>query len=316
MLPEYIPINSVGPLFALAANAIMTILCLLTSAIYWHYRPLRSLFLFNLFVTFCFFGWFIYTLQKSSESILIGYKIMFAALALLPASWFWFYSAILNEKPGKRFSAVTGMSLILATMAIFGRGPWLLGFPLEPDPVALNILRPHSKLLRPLILCFCLSACVFYFSMIMVRVWRFKEKRPIYLLSIAFGLIIWFLGGLHDALRVAGMAILIKGQVLWLASFWLSVFLTIAVTLHFRTLELAVREARDVFERFVPPAYLRRIATEGLGSIRLGQADQQWVTILCCDIRGFTSLSEQLNPTKLIAFVNRLFDRIAHVVNR
>jgi adenylate cyclase len=69
-----------------------------------------------------------------------------------------------------------------------------------------------------------------------------------------------------------------------------------------------------MFERFVPPAYLRRIASKGLGAIRLGEADQQWVTILCCDIRGFTALSERFTPSQLIAFVNRLYERITRMV--
>jgi adenylate cyclase len=81
-------------------------------------------------------------------------------------------------------------------------------------------------------------------------------------------------------------------------------------------LEQAVREARDVFEKFVPPAYLRRIAAKGLQSIRLGEADQQDVTILCCDIRGFTPLSERLNPSQLIAFVNGFLNRITKPVSR
>lgn len=87
------------------------------------------------------------------------------------------------------------------------------------------------------------------------------------------------------------------------------------MALHFRSLEQAVRESRDVFERFVPPAYLRRIAAQGLKSIRLGEADQQCVTILCCDIRGFTSLSERVNPSELIALINHLFERITRVVD-
>jgi class 3 adenylate cyclase len=151
--------------------------------------------------------------------------------------------------------------------------------------------------------------------MIMLRLGRFKDQR-MYLLPAATGLLIWFLGGIHDSLRVGGVTILIKDQILWFASFWLSIFLTIAVALHFRSLEKAVREARDVFERFVPPAYLRRIAAKGLGSIRLGEADQQCVTILCCDIRGFTPLSERLSPSQLVAFVNHLLERITSVVNR
>jgi len=108
---------------------------------------------------------------------------------------------------------------------------------------------------------------------------------------------------------------LTKEKILWFASFWLSIFLAVAVAIHYRSLEQAVREARDVFEKFVPPAYLRRIAAKGLRSIRLGEADQQVVTILCCDIRGFTPLSETLNPSQLIAFVNRLLERITRVVS-
>jgi adenylate cyclase len=149
----------------------------------------------------------------------------------------------------------------------------------------------------------------------MIRLYRSKAPRPVYLLPVAIGLFFWFLGGLHDAIRSTGVILLSKNQVLWFTSFWLSILLTVAVALHFRSLEHAVREARDVFERFVPPAYLRRIAAEGLGAIRLGEADQQCVTILCCDIRGFTPLSERLNPSQLVAFVNQLFERMTSAVN-
>ncbi len=314
MLPESLPYYSVGPFFGFVANAVITILCLVTMVLYRHYRPLRSLFFFNLFVTFCFLGWVVYSLQRSPESILLGYKIMFAALALLPASWLWFYSTLINERSSGLTWTVTGMSLILAVIALWGKGPWFLGPPLEPDRIATDILRPQSQFLRPLILSFCLFACLFYFSLIMLRLRHFKDQRA-YLLPVAVGLSIWFLGGIHDSLRVAGMIILTKNQILWFTSFWLSILLTIAVALHFRSLEQSAREARDVFERFVPPAYLRRIAAKGLGSIRLGEADQQWVTILCCDIRGFTFLSERLNPSQLVAFVNQLFERITSIVN-
>jgi len=315
MLPESLPHYSVGPFFGFATNAVMTLLCLVTLALYRHYRPLRSLFLFYLSSTFLFFGWVVYGLQKSPESILLGYRIDLASLALLPASWVWFALALFNERPGRLPWIVTGISLCLSVLALFGRGPWLLGFPLETHQVAVDILRPQSKLLRPLIHSFCLVVCLFYFFLIIIRLCRSKAPRPVYLLPVAIGLSFWFLGGLHDAIRSTGVILFSKDQVLWFTSFWLSILLTIAVALHFRSLEQAVREARDVFERFVPPAYLRRIAAKGLGSIRLGEADQQWVTILCCDIRGFTFLSERLNPSQLVAFVNQLFERITSVVN-
>ncbi|HUL31206.1 MAG TPA: adenylate/guanylate cyclase domain-containing protein, partial [Thermodesulfobacteriota bacterium] len=83
----------------------------------------------------------------------------------------------------------------------------------------------------------------------------------------------------------------------------------------FRSLEQAIYEAKNMFERFVPPAYLRRIASNGLGAIRLGEADQQWVTILCCDLRGFTAWSERFTPSQLIAFMNRLYEGMTRVVD-
>lgn len=314
MLPHSIPHYSVGPFFGLAANAALAILCLVILALYRHYRPLRGLFLFYLLLTFFFLGGVVYGLQKSAGSILLGYRIDLAALTLLPASWVWFLSALFNERPGRLSWAVTGISIILAILALFGKGSYLLGLPLESHQISLDILRPQSKLLRPLIHSFCLLVCFFYFLLVIRRLWRFKERRA-YLLPVAIGLLFWFLGGLHDGMRSSGMGTLVKGQVLWLTSFGLSIFLTIAVALHFRSLEQAVREARDVFERFVPPAYLRRIASEGLKSIHLGEADQQCVTVLCCDIRGFTALSERLTPSQLIAIINYLFERITRVVD-
>ena len=315
MLPEFLPHYSVGPFFGLAANAVMAILCFVILALYRHYRPLRSLFFFYLFSTFFFLGGVIYGLQRSPESILLGYRIDLAALAFLPATWIWFVSALFDERPGWLSWTVTGISLFLAALAVLGQGPYFLGLPLETHQIAADVWRPQSKLLRPLIHFFCLVVCLCYFFRITARLWRFKGKRPVYLLPVGFGLLFWLLGGLHDAIRSTGVALLIKTQVLWFASFWLTIFLTLAITLHFRSLEQAVREARDVFERFVPPAYLRRIATNGLGSIRLGEADQQSVTILYCDVRGFTSLSEKLNPSQLVAFINRLLERINPLVN-
>jgi hypothetical protein len=72
--------------------------------------PAGSLFFFYLFITFCFLGWVVYGLQKSPESILLGYRILYAALALLPASWYWFYSALSNEKADWLSWAITGLA--------------------------------------------------------------------------------------------------------------------------------------------------------------------------------------------------------------
>jgi hypothetical protein len=287
MLPDSIPNFSIGPLCGLVANAILAILCLITSIIYSHYRPLRSLFFFYVFITFSFLGWVLWGLQRSPESILLGHRFFYAGLALLPGTWFWFFVGLFDEKPGPLTWTMTGISITLALAALLGEGPLFFGLPLEPDPVSFGIWRPQSKVLKLLIQIFCIGACILYIAIIIARPVRFRERKKV-LIPVMIGLFIWFLGGLHDSLLVAGASFLSNERILWFASIWLSIFLTIAIALHFHSLEQAIRQAKDMFERFVPPAYLRRIASKGLGAIRLGEADQQWVTILCCDIRGFT----------------------------
>ncbi len=313
MLPDSVPHLSIGPLCGLTANAILAILCLVISIIYYHYRPLRSLFFFYVFITFAFLGWFFWGAQRSPESVLLGYRMLYASLALLPATWFWFFLQLFNEKPRPLTWVMTGMSLLLALLALVGKGPLFFALPLEPDPISFNFWRPQSRLLKILIQSFCLAACILYISLIIARPVRFKERKQV-LIPVIMGLLIWFLGGLNDSLLSAGVTVLTEERILWFASIWLSIFLTIAIAFHFRSLEQAIRAAKNMFERFVPPAYLRRIASKGLGAIRLGEADQQWVTILCCDIRGFTSLSERFTPSQLIAFVNRLYERITRIV--
>ena len=314
MLPDFIPHSGIGPLCGLTANAILAILCLVISIIYYRYRPLWSLFFFYVFITFSFLGWFLGGLQGLPESVLLGYRILYASLALLPATWFWFFLELFNERPRPLTWVITGLAILLAVSALLGKGSLFFGLPLEPDPISFDFWKPQSRLLKVLIQCFCLAACILYILLILSRPVRFKERKQV-LVPVVMGLLIWFLGGLNDSLLVAGVTFLTEEPVLWFASIWLSIFLTIAIALHFRSLEQAIREAKTMFERFVPPAYLRRIARKGLGAIRLGEADQQWVTILCCDIRGFTALSERLPPSQLIAFVNRLYERITRVID-
>ncbi len=236
MFPNSLPHFSIGPFCGLTANAILAILCLVIWIIYRHYRPLWSLFFFYVLISFALLGSVFWGLQRSSESVLLGYRILYASLALLPATWFWFFSELFNEKPRPLTWVMTGIGMLLAVSALLGKGPLFFGLPLEPDPIAIDFWRPQSRLLKVLIQCFCLAACLLYISLILSKPLRFKERRQV-LIPVIMGLLTWFLGGLNDALLSAGVTFLTEERILWFASVWLSIFLTIAIALHFRSLE-------------------------------------------------------------------------------
>ena len=62
------------------------------------------------------------------------------------------------------------------------------------------------------------------------------------------------------------------------------------------------REIRSAFGRFVSPAVVSRLA-EMPGALELGGLQRE-LTLLFCDIRGFTTISEGLNASELTRFLN------------
>ena len=59
----------------------------------------------------------------------------------------------------------------------------------------------------------------------------------------------------------------------------------------------------EMFERFVPKQFLTKIARSGIENIELGRADVAEVSILFADVRGFTAMSESLQPQELLNFL-------------
>lgn len=71
----------------------------------------------------------------------------------------------------------------------------------------------------------------------------------------------------------------------------------------------------QMFEKFVPKQFLRRIAREGIENIQLGKAEADEISVLFADIRGFTTLSESLSPQELLNFLNACFTRLDKVIH-
>ncbi len=69
---------------------------------------------------------------------------------------------------------------------------------------------------------------------------------------------------------------------------------------------------RSALERFLSPEVVKMVAANPKG-IRLGGVNQK-VSILFADIRGFTTLSENMPPEKVVELLNEYFTRVTDVV--
>jgi adenylate cyclase len=80
--------------------------------------------------------------------------------------------------------------------------------------------------------------------------------------------------------------------------------------------ETAVRRTQTTFGRFVTPSIARTIMDiEERGELALG-GEEQRVTVLFGDIRGFTAMSEGMAPHVLLETLNRYFQGVVNIVNR
>ena len=80
--------------------------------------------------------------------------------------------------------------------------------------------------------------------------------------------------------------------------------------------QTAVSRTQSTFGRFVTPSVARTIMDrEERGGLQLGGETKE-ITVLFGDIRGFTTLSEGMDPQKLMGTLNRYFDGMVAIVTR
>ncbi|MBI2496528.1 MAG: HAMP domain-containing protein [Opitutae bacterium] len=87
----------------------------------------------------------------------------------------------------------------------------------------------------------------------------------------------------------------------------------LATAFNHMTAGLAERDrVRDLLGKVVSP----EIATQLLQSdLQLGGEERE-VTILFCDLRDFTGMSEKMNPTDVLALLNRYLDRMSTIIEK
>jgi adenylate cyclase len=75
----------------------------------------------------------------------------------------------------------------------------------------------------------------------------------------------------------------------------------------------ARQRLRTTFERFVPPNVAAELLPEGDAAPRL-ESRRLEATVLFCDLRGFTTLSERLEAEQVIAVLNRYLEAVSVAV--
>jgi adenylate cyclase len=85
-----------------------------------------------------------------------------------------------------------------------------------------------------------------------------------------------------------------------------------ATTYRFFSEEREKRRARDTFSRFLAPAIVDEVLAKG-GSVRLG-GEKRVLTVLFSDVRGFTSISEKLDPHVLLELLNEYLTPMTDII--
>ncbi len=73
------------------------------------------------------------------------------------------------------------------------------------------------------------------------------------------------------------------------------------------------RRLRALFARFVPEAVVDQVASQAGEDLRLGGVRREG-TVLFCDLRGFTSLAERLEPEAVIALLNAYLTEMSDAI--
>ena len=81
---------------------------------------------------------------------------------------------------------------------------------------------------------------------------------------------------------------------------------------QFVVTDMDKRQIRRSFSQFVAPTVLDQIEKSGY-QLELGGVTKP-VTVMFCDVRDFTALSETMDATKLVALLNELFDKLSREI--
>jgi len=68
------------------------------------------------------------------------------------------------------------------------------------------------------------------------------------------------------------------------------------------------------YERFIPQEILKMLRKEDITKVSLGNQIEKEMTVMFSDIRGFTSMSEEMTPQSNFDFINSYLSRMEPVI--
>jgi len=121
------------------------------------------------------------------------------------------------------------------------------------------------------------------------------------LVSGGAGATSWYLFAEHRLLFDAGYAVI---SILLLY--------TVLTYTSYAKEEASRRQTRDAFSKYLSPDMVARVA-ENPGELKLG-GEKREMTLLFCDVRGFTTISEQFDAVGLTALINKLLTPLTNAI--
>ena len=70
------------------------------------------------------------------------------------------------------------------------------------------------------------------------------------------------------------------------------------------------------YSRFVPFESIKMLGFNSVQDVQMGAGREIYMAIVFCDIRGFTSMAEQMSPTDSMSFLNSYFSNLAPVFHK
>jgi adenylate cyclase len=143
---------------------------------------------------------------------------------------------------------------------------------------------------------------------------REKDRRGLMIMAAILPTVIL---GIHDALAFSLDFFEMKVALFVYAFPLLLIIIAAHLTNRFvsslteaEKLNVVLKETMDSFARFVPVEFLNHLKKSRITDVQVGDAIKGNMTVIFCDIRNFTAMSEAMSPDDNFRFLNSYLERM------